>query len=92
MSTPLEFIQSHRAQFERELCDLLRIPSVSTLPARRDDVRAAADWIATHLRDIGLTVDVIPTARHPLVYAEWLQAPGRPTVLGYGHSPPTRRG
>ncbi len=85
MSTPLELIQSHRAQFERELCDLLRIPSVSTLPARRDDVRAAADWIATHLRDIGLTVDVIPTTRHPLVYAEWLQAPGRPTVLGYGH-------
>lgn len=85
MSTPLEFTQAHRPQFENELCDLLRIPSISTLPAHREDIRHAAQWVAKHLREIGMTVDLIPTAGHPLVYAEWLGAPGRPTVLGYGH-------
>jgi len=85
MPTPSEFANAHRAQFEQELCDLIRIPSVSTLPAHRDDMTRAADWVAHHLTSIGMTVDVIPTERHPLVYAERLDRPGRPTVLGYGH-------
>jgi len=85
MPTPFEFAQAHHAQFEHELCDLLRIPSISTLPDHRDATKRAADWVAHHLKSIGMTVDVIPTKRHPLVYAERLDAPGRPTVLGYGH-------
>ncbi len=85
MPTPSEFANAHRAQFAQELCDLIRIPSVSTLPAHRDDMTRAADWVAHHLTSIGMTVDVIPTERHPLVYAERLDRPGRPTVLGYGH-------
>jgi acetylornithine deacetylase/succinyl-diaminopimelate desuccinylase-like protein len=85
MATPTEFVATHRAQFESELSDLLRIPSVSTLPSHREDMRTAARWLADHLRSIGLDVDVIATQGHPLVYAEWLGARGRPTILGYGH-------
>ena len=85
MPTPVEFAGAHRAQFEAELCDFLRIPSVSTLPAHREDVRAAARWVADYLRAIGLEAELIEGQGHPLVYAEWLGARGRPTVLGYGH-------
>ncbi len=85
MVTPQEYIRAHRSQFEAELCDLLRIPSISTLPAHREDVANAARRIAAHLRTIGMEADLIETQGHPLVYAERLGAPGRPTVLGYGH-------
>jgi acetylornithine deacetylase/succinyl-diaminopimelate desuccinylase-like protein len=85
MPTPAEFVDSQRVRFEEELSDLLRIPSISTLPAHREDMQRAAQWIADHLRKTGLDADVIPTQRHPLVYAEWLGASGRPTILCYGH-------
>ncbi len=85
MATPGEFVREHRARFEEELCDLLRIPSISTLPAHREDVKNAARWLVDHLRTIGLDAEIIATERHPLVYAEWMGAPGRPTVLCYGH-------
>lgn len=85
MPTPVEFAAAQRARFEADLCDLLRIPSISTLPAHREDTRAAARWVADHLRAIGLEAQLIETPGHPLVYAEWLGARGRPTVLGYGH-------
>lgn len=85
MATPVEFAQEHRARFEEDLSDLLRIPSISTLPAHREDMQRAAQWVADRLRTIGLDTELIPTQRHPLVYAEWLGAPGRPTVLCYGH-------
>lgn len=85
MATPTQFVNDHRAEFEAELCDFLRIPSISTLPAHRADVEKAAAWVADHLRAIGLDPQLIPTEGYPIVYAEWLGAPGRPTVLGYGH-------
>lgn len=85
MTTPAEFVTDHHAEFEADLCDLLRIASISTLPAHRTDVEKAARWLADHLRAIGLETQIIATDGHPLVYAEWLSAPGRPTVLGYGH-------
>lgn len=85
MTTPAEFVTDHHAEFEADLCDFLRIPSISTLPAHRADVEKAARWLGDHLRAIGLETQIIATEGHPLVYAEWLSAPGRPTVLGYGH-------
>jgi acetylornithine deacetylase/succinyl-diaminopimelate desuccinylase-like protein len=73
-------------RFRLELHDLLRIPSVSADPAHAGDVRRAADWLAVHLAEIGLTgVGIYPTAGHPIVYGEWLGGGGRPTVLVYGH-------
>jgi acetylornithine deacetylase/succinyl-diaminopimelate desuccinylase-like protein len=69
-----------------ELKDLLRIPSISTYPENAGDVARAAQFVAGKLKDTGLeNVEVIPTGRHPLVYADWLHAPGKPTVLCYGH-------
>ncbi|MFN7978633.1 MAG: dipeptidase [Vicinamibacterales bacterium] len=62
------------------------IPSVSTDPAHAGDVQRAAHWVADRLREAGpFAVETWPTAGHPVVYAEWLGAPGRPTVLVYGH-------
>jgi acetylornithine deacetylase/succinyl-diaminopimelate desuccinylase-like protein len=81
-----EYADSHRAEFLSELKDLLRIPSISTLPDHVGDIQRAANWVAEHLRQVGMTtVQVYPTEGHPIVYGEWLGAPGAPTVLIYGH-------
>jgi acetylornithine deacetylase/succinyl-diaminopimelate desuccinylase-like protein len=70
----------------QDLQAFVRIPSVSAQARHDRDVRAAADWLATRLRRAGLPqVSVVRTARHPLVLAAWRDAPGRPTVLVYGH-------
>ncbi len=81
-----EFIEGHRDQHLAELCEFLRIPSVSAKSEHKPDIERAARWVAEKLRSAGFkTVQVIPTALHPLVYAESLEAPGKPTVLFYGH-------
>jgi acetylornithine deacetylase/succinyl-diaminopimelate desuccinylase-like protein len=80
------FVEANKARLLDELKQFLRIPSVSTLPEHASDVRQAAEFVARSLKAAGLEhVEVIPTARHPLVYADWLHAPGKPTVLCYGH-------
>jgi len=69
-----------------ELKDFLRIPSISTFPENKQDVERAAQFVAKSLTDAGLeNVEIIQTSGHPLVYADWLHAPGKPTVLCYGH-------
>lgn len=68
-----------------ELFALLRIPSVSTDPEHVPDVQDAAAFVAARMAEAGLTVRTYPTAMHPIVYGEWLGAPGAPTVLIYGH-------
>ena len=81
-----EFIEGRREQHLAELFEFLRIPSVSTKSEHKPDVERAARWVADHLREAGFkTVQIIPTTFHPLVYAESLEAPGKPTVLFYGH-------
>jgi acetylornithine deacetylase/succinyl-diaminopimelate desuccinylase-like protein len=66
--------------------ELLRIPSISGIPAHAADCRVAAEWVATDLRRAGMeNVEVCETGGHPVVYADWLHAPGRPTVLVYAH-------
>jgi acetylornithine deacetylase/succinyl-diaminopimelate desuccinylase-like protein len=82
----LAYVDKHQQQFLDALLDLLRIPSISTLPARRKDVRKAAKYVARRLEAAGLKrVKVIKTDGHPLVYGEWLEAESKPTVLLYGH-------
>jgi acetylornithine deacetylase/succinyl-diaminopimelate desuccinylase-like protein len=81
-----EFIEAHRDEHLAELYEFLRIPSVSAKTEHQPDVDRAAHWVAEHLRTAGFkTVEVVATKGHPLVYAEWLEAPGKPTVLFYGH-------
>ncbi len=61
-------------------------PSISTLPEHKEDVARAAQFVADKLKAAGLeNVEIIETSKHPLVYADWLHAPGKPTVLCYGH-------
>jgi acetylornithine deacetylase/succinyl-diaminopimelate desuccinylase-like protein len=80
------FIDANRERFLNELKDFLRIPSISTLPEHRPDIERAAQFVAGNLRTAGLeNVEIMPTENHPLVYADWLHAPGKPTVLCYGH-------
>lgn len=82
----LLYASEHQDDHLNELLDLLRIPSVSTLPEHAGDVQRAANWIAGQMKEVGLDgVQVLPTGGHPAVYGEWLGAPDRPTVLVYGH-------
>jgi acetylornithine deacetylase/succinyl-diaminopimelate desuccinylase-like protein len=87
MASPaVSYARGNQQRFLNELKDLLRIPSISTLDEHKSDVQKAADFVAAELRRIGLeNVESIPTKGHPLVYAEWLHAPGKPTVLMYAH-------
>jgi len=85
MPTIDEYLQHHAARFEDELCQFLRIPSVSADPACRDAMTRAAEWVEDQLQLLGLATEVIPTAGHPLVYAESPAVPGAPTALVYGH-------
>jgi acetylornithine deacetylase/succinyl-diaminopimelate desuccinylase-like protein len=78
-------IDREKEGYLEELKDYLRIPSISTDPAYRDHVLACAAFLADKMRTAGLTVEVIETAGYPLVYGEWLGAPGKPTLLFYGH-------
>lgn len=79
------YLTDHRQQFEDDLCELLRIPSISADRNYAGDIRRAADWVAGCLRRLGLGTELIETAGHPLVYAESPPVPGAPTVLVYGH-------
>src|ERR1700737_1210508 len=81
-----DFIEGRREQHLSELCDFLRIPSVSAKSEHKPDIERAAAWVAGNLRSAGFkTVEIVPTKLNPLVYAESLEAPGKPTVLFYGH-------
>src|SRR5260370_31947753 len=86
MPPPEHFLDETREQGLRELEDFLRIPSISSQPDHADGVRRAAGHLAEQYERIGLqNAEVIDTAGHPVVYADWLRAPGKPTVLLYGH-------
>jgi acetylornithine deacetylase/succinyl-diaminopimelate desuccinylase-like protein len=82
----IAYARSHQSQFLGDLMDFVRFPSVSVQPKHADDVKQCATWLENHLKKVGLQkVKAVPTRRHPVVYAEWLCAPGLPTVLIYGH-------
>lgn len=86
MSKWQNYLEENQDRFVDELLELLRIPSISTSPEHAADVRRAAGWAAARLEGAGIEgVRIIPTAGHPVVYGEWLHAPGRPTILIYGH-------
>jgi len=79
------YIEAHRVEFEEQLKALIRIPSISAQPDHDADTRRAASFIQDDLAAMGLKSELIETQRHPIVYAEWLGAPGKPTLLIYGH-------
>jgi acetylornithine deacetylase/succinyl-diaminopimelate desuccinylase-like protein len=86
IAAPLAYAQAKRPRFVAELEDFICFPTVSAQPKHTDDLKRCATWLADHLRQIGLErVTVVPTAHHPIVYADWQHAPQCPTVLIYGH-------
>lgn len=80
-----EYLEKNSEKFERDLCELLRIPSVSADSQHQADVRRAADWVAGQFRNLNLSCQLHETAGHPIVYAESPAVAGAPTVLVYGH-------
>lgn len=94
MSAPLpesvtvvkRYVESQRAQTLEQLHEFLRIPSISAQPEHSQNVWLAAEWLRQALERAGLhNSKLVEGEGHPLVTAEWLQAPGKPTVLFYGH-------
>ncbi len=83
----IDYARQHRREAIEDLKNFLRIPSVSTLPEHKADLVQAANWLVGELEQLGLSaVEVMQTAGHPVVYAEWMEAGVRaPTVLVYGH-------
>ena len=84
----LGYFQQNHDRYLEGLKAFLRIPSISTLPEHKADIQRAAEFVANDLRQMGFkTVEIIQGRQdqHPLVYAEWLEAPGKPTLLCYGH-------
>lgn len=80
------YFENLREQHLNELKQFLTIPSISALSNHKNDMNEAAQWVATKLEEAGLEqVEIHPTAGHPIVYAEHIHAPGKPTVLIYGH-------
>jgi len=82
----VNFIKSNTDKYVEELKEYLRIKSISALSSRKKDMIKCAKFVSKKLKDAGMAkVKIIPTKGNPLVYAEWLKAPGKPTVLIYGH-------
>jgi acetylornithine deacetylase/succinyl-diaminopimelate desuccinylase-like protein len=86
MNNVIDFINVNRERYLDELKAFLAIPSISALPEHAGDVRRCAEWTADEMRRVGLeSVRLIETPGHPVVYGDWLNAPGAPTILFYGH-------
>jgi acetylornithine deacetylase/succinyl-diaminopimelate desuccinylase-like protein len=82
----MNYYREHQTEFLEGLKTFLRIPSISALTEHKPDIRRAAEFVADELRGAGMTtVELIEGNGNPLVYGEWLGAPGKPTILFYGH-------
>ncbi len=82
----MNYYEQNSERFLEGLKQFLRIPSISTLPEHKPDIRLAAEFVAGELRGAGLAnAGLIEGEGNPLVYGEWLGAPGKPTLLFYGH-------
>ena len=80
------YFELNRSEHLNELKEFLRIPSVSALSDYKSDIQTAAEWLADSLKKVGLeNVSIDETKGHPVVYADWLHAEGKPTILVYGH-------
>src|SRR5262245_31045783 len=79
------YLTQHATRFVAQLCDWLRIPSISTDSRYKGAVARAAEFAVADLRASGLRAEICTTPGHPIIYAEWLGAPGQRTILVYGH-------
>lgn len=80
------YFENNRGEHLNELKEFLRIPSISALSEHKDDMKTAAEWLAESMKKVRLeNVSIDETKGHPVVYADWLHAEGKPTILVYGH-------
>ena len=85
MNAVLDYLRANQKRFVQELCDYVRFASISAQPAHQADMRACAQWVGDHCRQIGLDARVCPTERHPIVLARTPHRKGRRHFLVYGH-------
>lgn len=86
MQQILSYIDSNKDRYLSELKDFIAIPSVSSQSQHNADMQRCAEWVANQMKTVGMqNAQIMPTPGHPVVYSEWLGAPGKPTVLFYGH-------
>ncbi len=86
MEPVLAYIDQNRERFVAELAEWVKIPAISSDSSHRADMQRNAEHLAAELRKLGADrVEIWPTKGHPAVFAEWLQAAGKPTLLVYGH-------
>ena len=82
----MNFFEQHHDEYLEGLKAILRIPSISTLSEHKPDILRAAEFMRDLLTKAGMqNAELIEGEGNPLVYAEWLGAPGKPTLLMYGH-------
>ena len=81
----LDYLDKHRQNHVDQLCDFLRIPSISSQSDHNEDTKRAAAFVADELKELGLEVEVIDLGGHPLVFAQTEIRPERKTLLFYGH-------
>ena len=80
------YLDEHQARFRDDLLAFIAIPSVSAQPEHAGDVRRAGQWVIDRLVAAGMdNARMMETGGHPVVYADWMGAPGKPTILIYGH-------
>ncbi len=81
----IEYIDSNRETYKKELFDFLRIPSISSKPSYKPHMEKAAQWLIDRFQSFGLTTELLDTGGNAAVFAQTAQTPGVPTVLVYGH-------
>jgi acetylornithine deacetylase/succinyl-diaminopimelate desuccinylase-like protein len=85
-ANPHEYLDQHFDRAIAELSEFVAIPSIAAQSDHAEDVRRAAQWVADRMTRAGIeNVRLVQSKLHPAVYGEWLHAPGKPTVLIYGH-------
>lgn len=83
---PHDYLDQRKEQAIAELSEFVAIPSIAAQSEHKGDVRRAAEWVAARMTRAGIeNVRLVESALHPAVYGDWLHAPGKPTVLIYGH-------
>lgn len=80
-----QYLEQNAHRFVEELKELLRIPTVSADPACKPHLLRGAEFVHRQFAGLGFETEIVPTAGHPIVYAEWRKSPGAPTVMVYGH-------
>ena len=84
MEAVVNFVKSNVNNYLEELKEYLRIPSISTLDSHKNEMLRCAKFAQQLLKKAGMTkTEIFPTEGHPVVYGEWMGAPGKPTILLY---------